>query len=507
MGSPPKPTKRHTLVAARKAAGYTQETLAARIGVERSTIFRWESGETLPLPWLRPGLAQLLGLDNEQLAVLLGEPSDEDSTEERQPENNSDSVPECTIPPITPMPVHTPSSDLTTILLSWSEVTSRLLLAITSGVTTSGNEANKKLADLDRLVDMMQRRGLIQLFGQLTAGSTLASPVFGGLQLLGNLVDPDEHERVTETIVSPERVDERVIGHIETMLWACQRQEDTFGPQSVLNTILDQQRLVHDVLLPACPDSLLPRMLALYSRLCGSAGWYFFDLNSFELARHQFEQARKSAHEAQHTELSVYTLCNLSGTASWHGQKHVGFDLATAAQTLVAKTDDPLLRACVADKAAQAYAINRQYGECMKELDKAQGLLSTSAGQTPPESLAYYYSEGLIANHRSLAMLRLGKHQEAVASARAGVTLYDRSFARDFAFCTLRLGNALAQSKEVDEAASTIGEAAELIAQIGSTRLVNELHTVRAAMQPWQDTRPVSELDEQLTDLGLNSSV
>ena len=56
-GPAPKCTRRRTaLIAARVAAGYTQETLAARIGVERSTVYRWEAGLTVPLSIWRPGL-------------------------------------------------------------------------------------------------------------------------------------------------------------------------------------------------------------------------------------------------------------------------------------------------------------------------------------------------------------------------------------------------------------------------------------------------------------------
>jgi transcriptional regulator with XRE-family HTH domain len=44
--------------------------------VERSTVYRWESGETSPLPMLRPGLAKLLRVADERLSALLGEPVD-----------------------------------------------------------------------------------------------------------------------------------------------------------------------------------------------------------------------------------------------------------------------------------------------------------------------------------------------------------------------------------------------------------------------------------------------
>src|SRR5262249_20199349 len=77
MGPTPKPTRRTALAAARKAAGLTQEALAARVGVERTTVYRWESGETTPMPMLRPGLAQLLRLYSDRLSTLIEEPVDQ----------------------------------------------------------------------------------------------------------------------------------------------------------------------------------------------------------------------------------------------------------------------------------------------------------------------------------------------------------------------------------------------------------------------------------------------
>ncbi len=52
--------------------GFSQEALAGVLDVERSTVVRWESGETEPLPWIRPKLARALGVSADQLDELLG---------------------------------------------------------------------------------------------------------------------------------------------------------------------------------------------------------------------------------------------------------------------------------------------------------------------------------------------------------------------------------------------------------------------------------------------------
>jgi transcriptional regulator with XRE-family HTH domain/tetratricopeptide (TPR) repeat protein len=63
--------KRERLAQRRKAAGLSQEALAGVLGIERSTVVRWESGETEPLPWIRPKLARALRVSADQLDGLL----------------------------------------------------------------------------------------------------------------------------------------------------------------------------------------------------------------------------------------------------------------------------------------------------------------------------------------------------------------------------------------------------------------------------------------------------
>lgn len=65
--------KRTRLVQRRKTVGLSQEAFAEQLGIDVSTVRRWEYGQRLPQPWQRPNLATVLKVSVEEVAVLLGE--------------------------------------------------------------------------------------------------------------------------------------------------------------------------------------------------------------------------------------------------------------------------------------------------------------------------------------------------------------------------------------------------------------------------------------------------
>ena len=63
--------RRERLTRRRKALGLTQEDLAALLSVERTTVARWERGQTEPGPWIQPKLAKILRVPADRLEELL----------------------------------------------------------------------------------------------------------------------------------------------------------------------------------------------------------------------------------------------------------------------------------------------------------------------------------------------------------------------------------------------------------------------------------------------------
>jgi transcriptional regulator with XRE-family HTH domain len=59
------------LAECRHAAGYTQESFAEKLGVDRTTVGRWERGAQSPQPWQRPDLAAALDISLDHLDEML----------------------------------------------------------------------------------------------------------------------------------------------------------------------------------------------------------------------------------------------------------------------------------------------------------------------------------------------------------------------------------------------------------------------------------------------------
>ncbi|MFE7544519.1 helix-turn-helix transcriptional regulator [Streptomyces platensis] len=64
-------SKRRRLAERRKACGFSQEEFAEAVGVDRSTVQRWENGKTGPHPWQRPKIAKALEITAYALDALL----------------------------------------------------------------------------------------------------------------------------------------------------------------------------------------------------------------------------------------------------------------------------------------------------------------------------------------------------------------------------------------------------------------------------------------------------
>jgi hypothetical protein len=131
---------------------------------------------------------------------------------------------------------------------------------------------------------------------------------------------------------------------------------------------------------------------------------------------------------------------------------------------------------------------------------RAQEFLASVNGGTP-DSPAYWVHEGTLDSKRSTFLSLLDKPREAVEAACNAHARFNRAYIGLYTRCQVRLGHALVLSHDITEATRVLAEAASH-AHL-SPRLTAELHTTRALMQPWGNTKAVKELDTHLHAYGL----
>lgn len=315
----------------------------------------------------------------------------------------------------------------------------------------------------------------------------------GGLAVLGI----GDAERARWLMSGAGRPDAAALEVVRSTLHSAMQLDDMLGSPSAQGLVIAQQQLV-EAMLVDCPVAMRSAALALYAEWTGFAGCLAWDSGEYDTAARLYQLARETAHEAEDADLGAYMLCHLSQLAIWQRRPRVAVDHAVAARSWVAQSEDAPLRAYVAMRAAEAAAVAGQRQACLVALDEADEAIAGVEPCHPSRSRAYFVSEAMMHSYRGNCLSILGEARSAVAATRQALSLMQPQYVRDRAISLLELQRSLVQLGEVDEAANTVGDAADLTAQCRSPRLAAAIRDGRRVLSPWAGSPPVRELDARL---------
>lgn len=342
---------------------------------------------------------------------------------------------------------------------------------------------------MQRLDSSVSRRDLLS---KLSAACTLAAAA-----ALFDVLDPEEHERVARVLQNPSAFDEPTLRYCEGMVSGLRRQHDALGPQLVLPSALGHRDVAHR-LAKTAPPRFQQRALSAYAELTQLVGWLCFNMGSHRSAQHYCEDARSAAHDAHDVELVTYVLGTMTQFATWHGQARVGIDHATVAQAWALQTGNPRAEAYAADVAARAFAADGQADTCRKALDTEQATLAKIEADATDPPWWYFYDESFFWATTSSCALRLRDPEHALEAVSKSLATVDQTNVHEYSFTLLFQGEAFVQKGNVAEACQVIGEVVTLTAANTSQRIDQRIAELRAALTPWQRSKPVRELDELL---------
>ncbi|MGH3942359.1 MAG: hypothetical protein ACRDTG_27815 [Pseudonocardiaceae bacterium] len=343
---------------------------------------------------------------------------------------------------------------------------------------------------MQRLDPSVNRRVLLT---RLSSAFTLAavSPLF-------DVLKPDEYEPVARFLQHPDTFDLPALTYAERMIINLRQQSDVLGPQLTLHSAIGHRQLTQQ-LAKAAPVDFQPRAVSAYAELTQFLGWLCFNMGDYTSAQHYYDDARSAAHDAHNIELVTYILCTMSHLATWQGKPRVGIDHAAAAAVWAKQTHSPIAEAYAADVAVRAYVADNQPDKCRETLDQEYSALQAARTDEPLPTWWYFYNESFYWTTEGKSALKLGRPEVAMKALDKSLALADPANLHNYTFSLLFRAEGRIQQQEIPEASSIVSEVLRLTAGNASQRIIERVTDIRGLLAPWKRTKPVRELDEQLT--------
>ncbi|MGB6164371.1 MAG: helix-turn-helix transcriptional regulator [Pseudonocardiaceae bacterium] len=445
--------KRHALVQRREILGHSQETLAQELGVELTTVGRWERGETSPQPWARPKLADALAVSLEELDRLLaeGQPPKAVSTPDTLDEPAND-------------PEHDP-----VLSAPWSQRgTVKVAVMLRGG---------------DRPVE---RRGFLAW-----TGTTLTAPAHQWLvHEPGPLVSG----------LSGRRVSAGLADRLPAMIAELRTMDDAAGGGSMLSLAQHQFGWVAGLLDRASYDESTGRKLHLALAELGQlAGWGAYDAGQPGLAQRYYVASLRAAHTADDRPLGAYTLGYLAYQATRQGRPAEAVTLIETALAGVRGRETPALLAELYSKQADAFATLSETVDCTTAMSKARNQIEHLS---PDDDLSFLYwvTPAEVTAYAGQCLLQLGRADQETVLLDDGIALFEESFVRNRQAYVIHLADALSrpgEQRDLDAAAGRGMEAIHIAESLDSTYSIDLLRNLYRQMQPHTAVHAVRDFLDQ----------
>lgn len=449
--------KRQALAARREIVGHTQETLAEFVGVEPTTVGRWERGETCPQPWCRPKLAEGLTVSVEELDSMLAEGQPVKAVP------TSDSADE---------PGDDPDRDLV-LSAPWS-----YRGTVESAVVLRGGD------------HPVRRRGFVFL-----TGLALTAPAHQWLiQEPGPLVSGLSGRRVSSVLA------DRFVAMIPEL----RAMDDVAGGGTVLMLAEQQFGMIADLLDRASYDEATGRrLLVVLAELGQLAGWAAYDTGQPSLAQRYYVAALRAAHSADDRPLGAHILGSMAYQAAREGHPKEAVTLVDTALAGVRGRETARLLTALYSRQADGCATLGDSSGCTRAISNARAQverLSRDEGQP----YLYWVGPADVTAGAGCCLLKLGKADQAAAMLAEGIDLLDESFVRDRRDYLIRHAEALTYpgpQRDLDAAVERGLAALELSESLELARGADRFRDLVSQMRPHTTMPAVRDFVDRTREL------
>ncbi|GGP05199.1 hypothetical protein GCM10012278_23660 [Nonomuraea glycinis] len=327
---------------------------------------------------------------------------------------------------------------------------------------------------------------------------------FGGSRALDlmRILTLEEKERLAGVLRNTWRTDEATVRTFEKMTLNARQADDVSGPAKLLPVIRGQRVAVGKLLArESIAPTLRDRLLDTYTQLSQLAGFLTYDLRDYAAAERPLHDGLRSALELGDPTLIAYMHYWLGRVAADQHRIASVVDHAFAVRSWAARSPSKLLAPLHETLFSLACAVEGNTAASARAHESA--LVSAGAPKENEREFLYWVSPTVVKSRRTALLVRLNQPGQVIKTAEHQLAEIDPKFKRRRGMMLTRYARALAQAKEIPEAAAKLTEAAHLTRQHSSARLTDEMNQARARLEPWTNTTYVRQLDETLRSCGL----
>jgi DNA-binding XRE family transcriptional regulator len=445
--------KRRALAERRRTAGQTQEQLAALLGVERSTVVRWEAGETEPLPWCRPKLAEILAVSLDTLHELL-------ATHDDLPAQPGDKL-----------------------LLSMGDFSSAQIGKLMEGFAA---------------MDIGSRREVLQEL-TIMSGAIFLQPVRRWLA----------QSLAAVPLVSPESINSDALNALERAVTLFRRWDASGVGGLRRKAVVGQLNAVAETLHEPHSPAVSQRLFQITAELADMAGWMAFDQDLPGVAQRYYLLGLSACREARSPVLGASILGRMARLSMKYAHYEDSLDLVHTALYILPHHDSALARTELLGVESRAHAHLGGHAQATRAADTCVEVWRDAQVGAAPGWL-HYMSQAEVDSLAAQAYIELALHAEdsgrAIAHAERAerhalsarenrAPGYDRSRILD----EIRLANVRLAQHDVTESVTVAQAALELAAPTSSILVCDRLlqfHGELTARYP--DNAHVNPFGEQL---------
>jgi hypothetical protein len=219
------------------------------------------------------------------------------------------------------------------------------------------------------------------------------------------------------------------------------------------------------------------------------AGWLAFDAGRQDQARYCYTEALAAARMANHQELEVHVLANMSMQAVALDRPREGLRLAEAARRSARGWATPTLTSLLAVREARAWAKLKEGTHFEHSMSAARNSFDRrSKGEEKPIWIAFF-DEAELAGNEGVCQLDLGKPDRATTLLEDACAGHRDAFVRNRSLYTVRLALSYLAARDVTTACQLAQDALALVAtEVTSTRTLNELRDFRRRLTSFRSS-------------------